>query len=413
MFVVLIGAGYAGHRVSIWLNPHEQPEAASVEAPDQFGSEAFQDLGVSDQIWPPQTEEPVASHTPEIEAPSIQYFPEAIAPAFDEQEHVLLPAPDSEPTVNKVGAESPAEIEQPQTFSPEEAAEPINDAERLQHEQAIKTIRSVLPKATDEEVEIWLDAFDGLPAEAIREVLELRTKFSSLITPPIVPEPIPESPAKLAVDNTGWADSLRSLENARTTLLSNIANADTMGFRRRTVVFQETTQASANTVASSFGVDTDQQIDISPGKLVETKRGLDMAIEGSGWFQLRQEDGTLVYTRAGRFQLTDGKLQMNRGSQVLFLEPMPELGSSTLSATDVRQLRLAGFDQPSRLAAIGDCLFVANEASGIAKLTEQKSDTVGRIKQGFQERSNVRLQRELRFLKRLNSQIDALKSASN
>ena len=420
-FSTLLGAGYAGHRLSQWLRPNE----ADVEVTEQpftgFDPVPFQDTSVSDHMWNTD-DEPVATSEPE-EEPAIQYFPEAVGTIPDTQAIPVgeqaaaneeIGGESQEGIVNKVGAETAAETEQPQTFLPEETAEPINDAERHQREQAIKTIRSVLPKATDEEVEIWLDALDGLPTEAIREVLELRTKFSSLITPPIVPAITPKLPVESEAQpkplENSWSASILALEGSRSVLLSNIANADTFGFRRRRVTFNESSAAVLQTEGSLFGVDSQHSIDITQGGFVETKRSFDLAIDGRGWFQLRAEDGSLCYTRSGSFRAIDGKLAMKRGDRVLVLEPAILSKNNT---ADITNLRIAAFIEPSMLTPVGDSMFTANEAAGLAKLIEQKSGDVGNVKQGFLERSNVRLQRELRLLKRLNSQIEALQSASN
>ena len=44
---------------------------------------------------------------------------------------------------------------------------------------------------------------------------------------------------------------------------------------------------------------------MTQGSLNQTSNPLDVAIEGSGFFQVQRPDGTIAYTRAGQFQLNN------------------------------------------------------------------------------------------------------------
>jgi flagellar basal-body rod protein FlgG len=44
---------------------------------------------------------------------------------------------------------------------------------------------------------------------------------------------------------------------------------------------------------------------MTQGSLNQTSNPLDVAIEGTGFFQVQRPDGTIAYTRAGQFQLNN------------------------------------------------------------------------------------------------------------
>ena len=45
------------------------------------------------------------------------------------------------------------------------------------------------------------------------------------------------------------------------------------------------------------------------GNMISTENALDLAVEGNGFFQIVQQDGTISYTRDGSFKLSqDGEL---------------------------------------------------------------------------------------------------------
>jgi flagellar hook protein FlgE len=87
---------------------------------------------------------------------------------------------------------------------------------------------------------------------------------------------------------------------------NNIANADTVGFKESTAQFAD---IYANTLATSvnnqIGIGAslaDVQQDFSQGTINTTGQALDVAINGSGFFQM-SDNGTLTYSRNGVFQL--------------------------------------------------------------------------------------------------------------
>ncbi len=110
---------------------------------------------------------------------------------------------------------------------------------------------------------------------------------------------------------------------AATTLLdvtgNNIANSSTVGFKASRTEFGDiyatavVGAGSSNTPGSGVTV-TDIAQDFSGGTIEFTNSNLDLAINGSGFFQLDDGNGNVSYTRAGSFELDkDGYIVSKSG----------------------------------------------------------------------------------------------------
>src|ERR1700758_4312025 len=104
----------------------------------------------------------------------------------------------------------------------------------------------------------------------------------------------------------------------------NLANSNTAGFKARRAQFQDLmyqnvvqpgAQAGQQTVVPTglqLGLGTraaSNEIIFTQGDFSQTSNPLDVVIQGNGFFQMLQPNGTLAYTRAGQFQLNkDGNV---------------------------------------------------------------------------------------------------------
>jgi flagellar basal-body rod protein FlgF len=111
-------------------------------------------------------------------------------------------------------------------------------------------------------------------------------------------------------------------------IANNLANVDTVGFKRELAVFQSR-QAEAvrqGTSAPNSGSMDDvgggvlleqTKTDFSPGPLKQTREPTNVAIQGEGFFLVRKGQETLL-TRAGNFRVTNtGELVTQQGYPVL------------------------------------------------------------------------------------------------
>src|ERR1700712_66502 len=103
------------------------------------------------------------------------------------------------------------------------------------------------------------------------------------------------------------------------TVANNLANSATTGFRQRRLQFQDMiyqnlitpgSPQSQNTVSAGLqiGLGTRtaaSEVIMTQGDFNQTSNPLDLAIQGSGFFQVSRPDGTIAYTRDGSFHLNN------------------------------------------------------------------------------------------------------------
>jgi flagellar basal body rod protein FlgG len=134
------------------------------------------------------------------------------------------------------------------------------------------------------------------------------------------------------------------------------------------------------------------------GELHSTGVATDLAIEGTGFFEVRMPDGTSGYTRNGQFRLNmQGQLITNQGLQVmgkgapLQLDPNNSEPITITPAGDVAQggqakgqIKLTEFNNPAALAAAGTGLFTDTDLAA-----QPRAATLSSIQQGFLENANT------------------------
>jgi flagellar basal-body rod protein FlgG len=207
---------------------------------------------------------------------------------------------------------------------------------------------------------------------------------------------------------------------------NNIANANTTGFKRQRIEFQDLlyqtvrgpgTRTSEST-RSPTGIQLGSGVRVagtsrsfSQGTILVTSNPLDVAIEGSGFFVVQQPDGTPAYTRAGALQ-KDAQGQLVTPEGYLLDPPIiipAEAQSVTIGAdgtisamvggqttpADVGQLTIATFINPAGLQAMGKNLFIQSSASGEPQVGAPGSDGRGALLQGALEHGNVDVVEEM------------------
>src|SRR5450830_651761 len=112
---------------------------------------------------------------------------------------------------------------------------------------------------------------------------------------------------------------------------NNIANANTYGMKASRAEFSELVSSAIGVAGgdnAGIGVTVgavSQQF--SQGTLNITGNNLDAAINGNGFFQLQEADGSAGYTRAGNFKLDkNGYIVTNNGAKVLGYQTNPTTG---------------------------------------------------------------------------------------
>jgi flagellar basal-body rod protein FlgG len=204
-------------------------------------------------------------------------------------------------------------------------------------------------------------------------------------------------------------------------IANNLANASTVGYKQRVVQFQDLIyqtmvqpgaaagQQTAVPTGMQLGLGTrtsGNDIVFSQGSFSQTENPLDVAIQGNGFFQVLQPNGSLAYTRAGTFQLDkNGNIVTASGDMIQPQITIPPAAQSVVIASDgtvsysmpnqaatqqAGQIQLANFQNPAGLNSLGNNLYAPTDASGDATLgIPGGSEGMGSLMQGYTEQSNV------------------------
>ncbi|MHC4531371.1 MAG: flagellar basal-body rod protein FlgG [Planctomycetota bacterium] len=206
---------------------------------------------------------------------------------------------------------------------------------------------------------------------------------------------------------------------------NNLANINTTGFKRSQIDFQDllyiTMMEPGAEVASGIKSPSGMEIGsgvraastvkvFSNGELVNTRRNLDLAIMGDGFFQVTLPSGDTRYTRDGALQTNaDGQLVTTTGYSIEPAISIPtdavavdvgkdgSVNVTTASGTQsvVGTIQLVRFPNAAGLSSEGDNLLAETEASGTATTGTAGENGFGSLQAGFLEKSNVQMVTEL------------------
>ncbi len=181
---------------------------------------------------------------------------------------------------------------------------------------------------------------------------------------------------------------------------NNVANLTTPGFQASRLNVEEASPAGTGVTATSTTRSA------ASGPLLQTGNPTDLAISGSGYFQVRQPNGQVGYTRNGSFTVdAQGNLRTADGGTLLGAGgPIQAPANAALSvgadgtvtaatpgggSQAAGAVSLAGFPDAQGLSAQGGGLFAATGASGAAQAGAPGTNGLGGIVSGALEISNV------------------------
>jgi flagellar basal-body rod protein FlgG len=229
------------------------------------------------------------------------------------------------------------------------------------------------------------------------------------------------------------ASGMKALDTKLNVVANNIANIDTVGFKRSRTNFEDLLYQVRREPGGLNGLQEEiphgiqvglgvmvsgTQLTFEQGSLNPTNRPLDLAIRGEGFFRVQtiyNGNETIGYTRAGNFTVNrNGELVLgnSEGSrleppvtipadadhssivigqdgQVLVQQP----GNAAL--TSVGQIQLARFVNPEGLKQVGKNLYAETDASGTPVEGNPQSDGLGELVRNHLEGSNVDPVKEL------------------
>ncbi len=210
------------------------------------------------------------------------------------------------------------------------------------------------------------------------------------------------------------------------TIANNLANVNTTGYKKSAVEFQDLLYETINSGSAegAEGKNKPSGINVglgnkpiatfrsySQGSIEETGNPLDMAITGKGFFQVLMPDGSISYTRDGSFRInSSGEMVNSAGLKMYPSISLPDGVQSVSVAQDgvisaiqsgqtlpveIGQIELANFMNPAGLNPMGGNLLGVTEASGDPTFSMAGDEGYGTIMQGYLEKSNVDVVKEM------------------
>jgi flagellar basal-body rod protein FlgG len=219
---------------------------------------------------------------------------------------------------------------------------------------------------------------------------------------------------------------LEAQQTRMSAISNNLANASTTGFKRDRAVFSDLIYQNIVQVGAQSSEDTLNPSGLNlgtgvrtvateklftQGNIIQTGNSLDIAIQGRGLLQVTLPDGTVAYTRDGTLQMDEtGQLVTSMG---YLIEPSITIPDGALSISissdgvvsvlepgsaapsEVGNIQLADFINPTGLQPIGNNLFLESAASGSPQTGTPGLDGLGTLVQSSLEGSNVNTVEEL------------------
>jgi len=208
---------------------------------------------------------------------------------------------------------------------------------------------------------------------------------------------------------------------------NNLANVNTNGFKSDRATFEDMLYQSVRAPGAQVGANAQAPTGLmlgtgvrlvatekthTQGSLTTTKGALDIAIQGDGFFQIAQQDGTMAYTRDGSFKVSStGQLVTSNGARLMPEITIPanvssitigqdglvtvEVAGGGAAAQQIGQIQLARFVNPAGLQSLGQNLLRETQASGAPQVGNPATAGAGSLMQGALEASNVNVVEEM------------------
>ena len=207
---------------------------------------------------------------------------------------------------------------------------------------------------------------------------------------------------------------------------NNIANVNTSGFKKsslsfRSLLYQTLREPGAPTAVGQMnptGLQVGSGAEVAgsfkqfrQGELEPTGNVYDLAIQGTGFFQIRLPSGELRYTRDGSFRVDGtGQVVTSEGYPVQSAPAIPPTAIGAVFGEDgtvsvingegqppinVGTMNIFRFPNPAGLKAQGGNLYSETISSGAPTQSPPALNGTGSLRQGFRERSNVQVVDEL------------------
>ena len=205
-----------------------------------------------------------------------------------------------------------------------------------------------------------------------------------------------------------------SREQRMANISSNLANINTIGYKKNSMVFESLLTGEKQRTQSkgiNYSRIRDNFTDFSEGPVRETSNPLDVAIHGDGFFKVQAPDG-IRYTRRGDFHVdSDGTLLTGNNMPVLdgANSPIniPETEISKISVNTLGEISTLTFDGGRTVVGeigvvtIADTSKLKRESDTLFSLEEGAGETVidePRLAIGNLELANINMTEEMALM---------------
>lgn len=211
------------------------------------------------------------------------------------------------------------------------------------------------------------------------------------------------------------ATGMQAQQSQLNVIANNVANVNTNTFKRGRVSFsdmvnKEATDAVAPALAAagraagvSMGLVSKE---FAAGELRRAADPMSLAVQGEGFIEVSLPDGTAAYARGGALQVNSDRMLSTAEGLVLkqrihISEDVRQVSiaqDGQVSARDEKgrdwnlgRIDLVLFARPAGLTPVGDNLYKAGANAGEPLLATAGEAGAGRLMQGYEEASNVKL----------------------
>ncbi len=212
------------------------------------------------------------------------------------------------------------------------------------------------------------------------------------------------------------------------TISNNLSNVNTTGFKKHRIEFKDLMYEKLRTTDFNEGEGRPVNLEVghgvmpaatvrafTQGSFEQTNNSLDFAINGDGFFVVRDNSDNLFYTKDGSFKLSiedgearlstadgyylqadSGDVELGSDFSEIFVSPDGVVSVKRTDSAEIEEiaaLNIVKFPNPAGLESIGKNLFKETTASG--EFVESFEGDAGEIMQGFLETSNVQVVEEM------------------
>ncbi len=224
------------------------------------------------------------------------------------------------------------------------------------------------------------------------------------------------------------ASGMKSQQLNIDTISNNLANVNTTGYKKQRIEFKDLLYEQLRRTNLNEGEGKPVNLEVGhgvmpsatvrsfiQGSFEQTNNNLDLAINGDGFFMVRDANDNLFFTRDGSFKLSidagEARLTTSDGYFVqsdigdvelgdniadIFVSPDGVVSvqrTNSAEIEEIAQLTLVRFPNPAGLESVGKNLLKETTASG--EYVEAFNGDAGEILQGFLETSNVQVVEEM------------------